>query len=133
MNRKTSLLLGYARRMEEVATLATQMQVIEARYRRENPGCDWDADLKEAMAGDRLARLARELRAGSPEQPGTADDNVLEPVGDPHPPAPGSALGLVPAPEWVQDGLGDQLTVAEQIALDAPTRADLQPMIDRED
>lgn len=115
--RKNTLLLGYARRMEQVARLATEMNDIEASYRREFGGDAWEADLKGAITGERLARLASELRADAPGQPDPLQDDTET---RPEPAvAPGAALGLAPAPRWLSDGLGDQLTTAEQVVRDA--------------
>ncbi len=106
MNKKTSLLLGYARRMEQVARLATEMSDIRATYVREFG--EWDEDeMSRAMTGDRLAKLHAELRADAPAQPDPLQDDVRTGMGNTAqpgtPPAPGSALGLAPAPQPLVD------------------------------
>lgn len=117
--RQHQLLLGYARRMEEVARLTLEMKDIQTKYEREF-GPMTPEVMIESVVGDRMAKLADELRADARGGANESVDNVLEAAGDTRPVVPGSALGLVPVPEWLtNDGLGDDLTVAEQVARDA--------------
>lgn len=106
--RQHTLLLGYARRMEQVAKLAAEMNNIEVTYRREFGGEAWDAELQRAMTGERLARLHAELAAERPEPPREFQEDVLTGYGDTAPAAQGSALGLAAAPQELVDVMSEE-------------------------
>jgi hypothetical protein len=97
-SKKHSMIMGYARRMYEVATMATEMNSIASNFKREF-GTDINDHVVTALSGESLARLHSELRADAPVPAPQASENVLEPVSDTPPGAP--ALGLAPAPGWV--------------------------------
>lgn len=101
--RETTMLRGYARRMAEVAKLAAEMNDIQAAFKRMTGREIGNEDLERVLTGDRLATLAAEMAAERPEQPDPLQDDVLTGYGDAPPAAPGSALGLAPAPAALVD------------------------------
>lgn len=105
--RQHTLLLGYARRMSEVAKLAGEMKDIADKYEREFGAKINDGDLSRVLTGERLAKLHAELAADRPAQPDPLQDDVLTGMGDTAQPgtapAPGSALGLAEAPKPLVD------------------------------
>lgn len=113
MNRKTSLLLGYARRMEEIARLATEMRDISAAYEREFKVAMGVTELADVLTQSKLAKLATELRDSVHPLPREQDPEEQREQSV----APGAALGLVPAPGWLEDvatGYGDTAPLASR-------------------
>lgn len=101
--RATTMVRGYARRMAEIARLATEMKNIDVAYTKMMGRGISDEDLEQVLTGDRLATLAAEMAAERPAAPQEFEQDVLEGYGDPAPAAPGSALGLAPAPAALVD------------------------------
>lgn len=106
--RETTMLRGYARRMGEIARLAAEMNDIKAAYTKMTGHDIQKEDLERVLTGDRLATLLADIRAERPAEAQESEDDVLEPVSDPAPPAGAPALGLVPAPSGLI--LPDSLT-----------------------
>ena len=89
MNRKQSLLLGYAKRMEQVARLATEMQDIETKFAREFGERITEGDLSAALTGSAMATLAMAWR----EQAGLPQENVSSGTDDTAESVPGACPG----------------------------------------
>lgn len=105
--RQHTLLMGYAKRMGEIAKLAAEMKDIADKYEREFGVRIADGDLSRVLTGERLAKLHAELAADRPAQPEGFAQDVLTGMGDTAQPgtapAPGSALGLAEAPKPLVD------------------------------
>lgn len=76
-NKKQSLILGYVRRMRAIAEMATEMQNIEARFKREF-GAEIKDNLVEGAAGAALAAMADRMRQQAEQEQGDVSEPTAE-------------------------------------------------------